>query len=352
MNRLRCSVSAIQSEIVPMNHRVSLDSLALWSLRSCKQGIRGLIPFLLFRIAEKRSTNEANSPLSPSSAAAAGAGDSGNCEVCGKSELRSKMKRKRFCSVSCARSAKQNSTEQISSPVQNGTVGNGGTALVDTVMNGGGAVATLPTPMVVPGADPSLNQLTMLGSSPTAVVHSNVKLEMKDAYGQPAPQQQQQLPGVLGAATPFAQQQQQQLLLQQQQSAAATLLTAAAAPLTVGTPPTATGMLLSAGDVTAPGGPQTPTGLAAAAAAAAAASEENSSILRWTVQDVYEFIRGLPGCSDYAEDFVNQEIDGQALLLLKENHLVSTMDMKLGPALKIVARVNLMKTAIAPPEGQ
>lgn len=269
------------------------------------------------------------------------------------------MKRKRFCSVSCARSAKQNSTEQISSPVQNGTVGNGGSALVDTVMNGGGTVASLPTPMVVPGADPSLNQLTMLGSSPTAVVHSNVKLEMKDAYGQPAPQPQQPLPGVLGAATPFAQQQQQQqqqqqLLLQQQQSAAATLLTAAAAPLTVGTPPTATGILLSsAGDVAAPvGGPQTPTGLAAAAAAAAAASEENSSILRWTVQDVYEFIRALPGCSDYAEDFVNQEIDGQALLLLKENHLVSTMDMKLGPALKIVARVNLMKTAIAPPEGQ
>uniref|UniRef100_A0A3B5A6I1 SAM domain-containing protein n=1 Tax=Stegastes partitus TaxID=144197 RepID=A0A3B5A6I1_9TELE len=42
-----------------------------------------------------------------------------------------------------------------------------------------------------------------------------------------------------------------------------------------------------------------------------------------------------PGGSDVAEEFRSQEIDGQALLLLTEDHLVSTMNLKLGPALKL-----------------
>lgn len=71
--------------------------------------------------------------------------------------------------------------------------------------------------------------------------------------------------------------------------------------------------------------------------------EQVPLISKWTVSDVCEFIRSLPGCSDYAEDFENQEIDGQALLLLKPNNLVSVMGIKLGPALKIIDRVNFMK---------
>ena len=38
-----------------------------------------------------------------------------------------------------------------------------------------------------------------------------------------------------------------------------------------------------------------------------------------------------------------QEIDGQALLLLKEDHLMSAMNIKLGPALKIYARISMLK---------
>ncbi|CAJ1050209.1 polyhomeotic-like protein 2 [Xyrichtys novacula] len=64
---------------------------------------------------------------------------------------------------------------------------------------------------------------------------------------------------------------------------------------------------------------------------------------RWNVEDVYEFIRSLPGCQEIAEEFRSQEIDGQALLLLKEDHLMSTMNIKLGPALKIFARINMLK---------
>jgi hypothetical protein len=38
------------------------------------------------------------------------------------------------------------------------------------------------------------------------------------------------------------------------------------------------------------------------------------------VVDVYEFIKALPGCASYADEFRSQEIDGQALMLLKEDH--------------------------------
>ncbi|XP_072897759.1 polyhomeotic-like protein 3 [Hemitrygon akajei] len=63
----------------------------------------------------------------------------------------------------------------------------------------------------------------------------------------------------------------------------------------------------------------------------------------WTVDHVWEFIHSLPGCKDIAEEFRSQEIDGQALLLLKEDHLMSAMNIKLGPALKICARINMLK---------
>lgn len=77
------------------------------------------------------------------------------------------------------------------------------------------------------------------------------------------------------------------------------------------------------------------------------ADEESCDILKWTVQEVCDFIKDLPGCADYVEDFETQEIDGQALLLLKENHLVNAMGMKLGPALKIVAKVEAIRAGSA-----
>ncbi|XP_051735587.1 polyhomeotic-like protein 2 isoform X3 [Ctenopharyngodon idella] len=64
---------------------------------------------------------------------------------------------------------------------------------------------------------------------------------------------------------------------------------------------------------------------------------------KWNVEDVYEFICSLPGCQEIAEEFRSQEIDGQALMLLKEDHLMSTMNIKLGPALKIFAHISMLK---------
>ncbi|XP_073325524.1 polyhomeotic-like protein 2 isoform X2 [Pagrus major] len=64
---------------------------------------------------------------------------------------------------------------------------------------------------------------------------------------------------------------------------------------------------------------------------------------QWNIEDVYEFISSLPGCLEIAEEFRSQEIDGQALLLLKEDHLMGTMNIKLGPALKIFAQISMLK---------
>ncbi|XP_056105095.1 polyhomeotic-like protein 3 isoform X1 [Rhinichthys klamathensis goyatoka] len=64
---------------------------------------------------------------------------------------------------------------------------------------------------------------------------------------------------------------------------------------------------------------------------------------QWSVDQVSSFISNLPGCQDIAESFRAQEIDGQALLLLTEDHLMSALNIKLGPALKICARINSLK---------
>ncbi|XP_068160157.1 LOW QUALITY PROTEIN: polyhomeotic-like protein 3 [Antennarius striatus] len=63
----------------------------------------------------------------------------------------------------------------------------------------------------------------------------------------------------------------------------------------------------------------------------------------WSVEEVTAFIHTLPGCGGVAEAFRLQEIDGQALLLLTEDHLMTSMNIKLGPALKICAHINALK---------
>lgn len=58
---------------------------------------------------------------------------------------------------------------------------------------------------------------------------------------------------------------------------------------------------------------------------------------------MYDFVRHLEGCEEHAEEFKSQEIDGQALMLLKEVHLMTAMKMRLGPALKICSKINALK---------
>lgn len=74
-------------------------------------------------------------------------------------------------------------------------------------------------------------------------------------------------------------------------------------------------------------------------------------LAKWTVQDVCDYIKNLPGGIDVVEEFLNQEIDGQALLLLNESHLVNLLNVKLGPALKIIQQINALKASHNPEEA-
>ncbi|XP_040843668.1 sterile alpha motif domain-containing protein 11 isoform X2 [Ochotona curzoniae] len=65
----------------------------------------------------------------------------------------------------------------------------------------------------------------------------------------------------------------------------------------------------------------------------------SEDVSKWTVEDVCSFVEGLSGCSEYARVFREQGIDGETLPLLTEEHLLTTMGLKLGPALKIRAQV-------------
>lgn len=79
--------------------------------------------------------------------------------------------------------------------------------------------------------------------------------------------------------------------------------------------------------------------------------ERRALLLRWSVDEVVDYIRSLPSYSDYADEFMNHEIDGQALVLLNENHLVKTMGIKLGPALKIMSQIRAITTN-GPPQTE
>ncbi|XP_042872345.1 nascent polypeptide-associated complex subunit alpha, muscle-specific form-like isoform X2 [Penaeus japonicus] len=59
------------------------------------------------------------------------------------------------------------------------------------------------------------------------------------------------------------------------------------------------------------------------------------SIGHWTVDDVCSFVGSIELCAEYVEAFREQRIDGSALPLLTEEHLTSSINMKLGPALKL-----------------
>ena len=65
------------------------------------------------------------------------------------------------------------------------------------------------------------------------------------------------------------------------------------------------------------------------------------------VTDVFQFVHSLPGCTMYADQFRRQEIDGPALTLLTEDHLMTTLGVKLGPALKICSCIRDLRERAA-----
>lgn len=64
---------------------------------------------------------------------------------------------------------------------------------------------------------------------------------------------------------------------------------------------------------------------------------------QWDIEEVCKFVSSVTGCSEYCEVFREQEIDGQALILLTEEHLSNKMGLKLGPALKLKSKIDELR---------
>ncbi|XP_065125045.1 lethal(3)malignant brain tumor-like protein 3 isoform X1 [Paramisgurnus dabryanus] len=69
-----------------------------------------------------------------------------------------------------------------------------------------------------------------------------------------------------------------------------------------------------------------------------------SKVASWSVDEVIEFIQGLPGCMEQVHTFREEQIDGEAFLLLTQVDLVKILSIKLGPALKIYNSILMFKT--------
>uniref|UniRef100_A0A8D0YF85 Scm like with four mbt domains 2 n=1 Tax=Sus scrofa TaxID=9823 RepID=A0A8D0YF85_PIG len=69
-----------------------------------------------------------------------------------------------------------------------------------------------------------------------------------------------------------------------------------------------------------------------------------SNPLEWTVTDVVRFIK-LTDCAPLAKIFQEQDIDGQALLLLTLPTVQECMELKLGPAVKLCHQIERVRVA-------
>ncbi|NXJ06466.1 LMBL1 protein, partial [Odontophorus gujanensis] len=68
-------------------------------------------------------------------------------------------------------------------------------------------------------------------------------------------------------------------------------------------------------------------------------------VTKWTVEEVVSFVQRLPGCKEQAAVFREEQIDGEAFLLLNQNDLVKILNVKLGPALKVYNAILMLKSA-------
>ncbi|KAM6428057.1 lethal(3)malignant brain tumor-like protein 4 isoform 2-T2 [Liasis olivaceus] len=69
------------------------------------------------------------------------------------------------------------------------------------------------------------------------------------------------------------------------------------------------------------------------------------NVAKWSVEEVAGFVQRLPGCKEQAALFRQEQIDGEAFLLLNQSDIVKILSIKLGPALKIYNAILMFKTA-------
>uniref|UniRef100_A0A8C6ZP97 SAM domain-containing protein n=1 Tax=Nothoprocta perdicaria TaxID=30464 RepID=A0A8C6ZP97_NOTPE len=66
-------------------------------------------------------------------------------------------------------------------------------------------------------------------------------------------------------------------------------------------------------------------------------------VAAWSVEEVANFIQRLPGCKEQAPIFRDEQIDGEAFLLMNQTDLVKILGIKLGPALKISNAILMLR---------
>ncbi|XP_060081009.1 lethal(3)malignant brain tumor-like protein 3 [Ylistrum balloti] len=73
---------------------------------------------------------------------------------------------------------------------------------------------------------------------------------------------------------------------------------------------------------------------------------KGSDVSSWNVDQVSQFVRSLPGCEEHAKAFKDEQIDGEAFMLITQTDIVKIMNVKLGPALKIFNSVLMFKNSL------
>ncbi|XP_058232977.1 lethal(3)malignant brain tumor-like protein 1 isoform X2 [Hemibagrus wyckioides] len=68
------------------------------------------------------------------------------------------------------------------------------------------------------------------------------------------------------------------------------------------------------------------------------------TVAKWSTDEVAGFVRKLPGCREHAAIFRNEQIDGEAFLLLTQSDIVKILSIKLGPALKIYNCILMLRS--------
>ncbi|OWF45744.1 lethal(3)malignant brain tumor-like protein 3 isoform X3 [Mizuhopecten yessoensis] len=73
---------------------------------------------------------------------------------------------------------------------------------------------------------------------------------------------------------------------------------------------------------------------------------KGSEVSSWNVDQVSQFVRSLPGCEEHAKAFKDEQIDGEAFMLITQTDIVKIMNVKLGPALKIFNSILMFKNSL------
>lgn len=68
-------------------------------------------------------------------------------------------------------------------------------------------------------------------------------------------------------------------------------------------------------------------------------SAESKNPMCWTTDEVFAYINRLPKCRNNANMFIEQEIDGPALLSLSQDDLTNLLKFRIGPAIKIYNQI-------------